>query len=317
MQPTSTRLDRAWQGRRVLVTGGAGFIGRHLVHALLQVGAQVDLVLRQPWTGPECRATYIGDLRQATFIAGAVADSRPDMVFHLAASRARSLSPEAFTETIGNNLIGSLNLLEALSHAPGLKRVVMLGTAEEYGRSPVPFREDVRESPVSAYSLSKLGTTHLAQMMAHTKDLPVTVLRPSLAYGPGQREDMFLPALVCALLRGERFAMTAGEQTRDLIFIDDLVEALGCAGLCKAAEGEVINIGSGSAIIIADLVDMVESMTQSTGLAQRGAIAYRPGEPMQYQLDVGKAARLLDWHPQTSLAQGLRRTIEWYRIHRA
>ncbi len=313
----STRLDRAWGGRRVLVTGGAGFIGRHLVHALLAAGAQVDLVLRQRWSGSECHGTYIGDLREASFIAGVVANSQPDVVFHLAASRARSLSPEAFVQTIGNNLIGSLNRLEAWSHTQGLERVVMLGTAEEYGRSPVPFREDARESPVSAYSLSKLGTTHLAQMMAHTQGLPVAVLRPSVAYGPGQREDMFLPAIVCALLRRESFAMTAGEQTRDLIFIDDLVEALGKAGLCKAAEGEVINIGSGCATMIADLVDMVESMTQSAGLVQRGAIAYRPGEAMQYQLEVSKAARLLDWRPQTSLVQGLQQTIDWYRAQRA
>jgi UDP-glucose 4-epimerase len=317
MEPKSTRLDRTWGGRRVLVTGGAGFIGRHLVHALQEAGAQVDLVLRQHGSGPVCRRTYIGDLCEASFIAGVVADARPEAVFHLAASRARSLSPEAFAQTISNNLIGSLNLLEALSHSKGLERVVMLGTAEEYGRSPVPFRESVRESPVSAYSLSKLSTTHLAQMMAHTQGLPVTVLRPSVAYGPGQQEDMFLPALVCALLRREPFAMTAGEQTRDLIHIDDLVTALGSAGLCKAAEGEVINIGSGCAIRIADLVDMVENMTQSSGLAQRGAVAYRPGEAMQYQLDVSKAARLLGWHPQTSLAQGLQQTIDWYRTHRA
>lgn len=314
MQAKNTQLEGIWLGKRVLVTGGSGFIGRHLVRALHAAGAQVHLMLRRPWPELPCHQIYTGDLRQEAFVTSAVADSQPEVVFHLAASRARSLSAEAFAETIDINLIGSLHLLEGLSHSTGLKNIVMLGTAEEYGCGQVPFREDVREAPVSAYSLSKLGTTHLAQMMAHTKGLPVTVLRPSVAYGPEQREDMFIPAMVCALLRGERFSMTSGEQTRDFIFIDDLVDALMRASLC-AASGEVINIGSGKATRIADLVDKVEHLTRARGLAQRGAIAYRPGEAMQYQLDIRKAERLLDWRPLTSLEHGLRQTVDWYRAH--
>lgn len=313
MQPISKRLNHAWRGKRVLVTGGSGFIGRHLVHALHEVGAQVHLILRQPSPAPACHQVYIGDLRQGTFVDNVVANSSPDVVFHLAASRARSLSREAFSEAIDINIIGSLNLLEGLSHTYGIKRVVMLGTAEEYGRGPVPFREDVRESPVSAYSLSKICATHLAQVMAQTMELPVTVLRPSVAYGPGQREDMFLPALICALLRGERFPMTAGEQTRDFIYIADLVEALCMAGLDNTTAGEVINIGGGRATKISDLVDKVELMTQSQGMARRGAVQYRPGEAMQYLLDISKATRLLGWCPSTSLEQGLQQTVDWYR----
>lgn len=146
-------------------------------------------------------------------------------------------------------------------------------------------------------------------------ELPVTVLRPSVAYGPGQREDMFLPALICALLRGEPFPMTAGEQTRDFIYISDLVEALGLAGLDDATNGEVINIGGGSAIRITDLVDKVELMTQSHGMARRGAVDYRPGEAMRYLLDISKSARLLGWYPSTPLEQGLQQTVDWYRAH--
>src|SRR3569832_901968 len=243
MEQASIKLDAAWQGQRVLVTGANGFVGRHLVRALHAAGAQQGLLLRQACPEFEGQRLFIGDLRQ------------PEFVFHLAASRARSLTAAAFAETIDINLIGSLHLLEALEQSAGIKRIVLLGTAEEYGRGPVPFREDVRESPVSAYSLSKLSSTHLAQMMAHTLGLPTTVLRPSVTYGPEQQDDMFLPALIRALLRGERFAMTAGEQTRDFVFIDDLVEALGRAGLAADTTGEVINIGGGQAIRIADLVD--------------------------------------------------------------
>ncbi len=312
---TNTTLDSAWYSKRVLVTGAAGFIGRHLVRALDAAGAQLALVQRRPSQDSHAHRVFIGDLRQREFVTNTVNTSQPEVVFHLAASRARSLTAEAFAETIENNLIGSLHLLDALEKCPDTRRIVMLGTAEEYGRGPVPYREDVRESPVSAYSLSKLSTTHLAQMKAHTSELPITVLRPSVAYGPEQQADMFLPALIRALLRGERFAMTAGEQTRDFVFIDDLVDALGRAGLAEETSGEVINIGGGVEIRISDLVDHVEWMTDAQGGAQRGAIAYRPGEAMNYRLDIAKAARLLGWHPFTSLEQGLQRTVAWYRTH--
>jgi UDP-glucose 4-epimerase len=315
MEQASTTLDAAWLGKRVLVTGGAGFIGRHLVRALHAAGAQLGLLLRQPCPEFDTQQVFIGDMRQREFVEAAVADWQPEVVFHLAASRARSLTAAAFAETIDINLIGSLHLLEALEQSPNTRRIVLLGTAEEYGCGPVPFREDVRESPVSAYSLSKLSATHLAQMMAHTLGLPTTVLRPSVAYGPEQHEDMFLPALIRALLRGERFAMTAGEQTRDFVYVDDLVEALGCAGLSADTTGEVINIGGGQAIRIADLVDHVERMTDAVGLTQRGAMAYRPGEAMNYQLDISKAEKLLGWRPCNSLEKGLARTVAWYRAH--
>lgn len=313
MKQASTTLDAAWRGKRVLVTGGAGFVGRHLVRALHAAGAQLGLLLRQPWPEFDDEQVFIGDLREREFVATAVSAWQPEVVFHLAASRLRSLTAAAFAEAIDINLLGTLHLLEALEHGSHIKRIVLLGTAEEYGRGPVPFREDVRESPVSAYSLSKLSSTHLAQMMAHNLGMPVTVLRPSVAYGPEQHEDMFLPALIRALLRGERFAMTAGEQTRDFVYIDDLVQALGRVGLIGNTSGEVINIGGGHAIRIADLVDHVERMTDARGQAQRNAVAYRPGEAMNYQLDISKAEKLLGWRPQTSLEQGLQRTIAWYR----
>lgn len=315
MEQTNTTLDEAWRDKRVLVTGAAGFIGRHLVRAMHSAGARLGLLVRQPLPEFEGQQLFIGDLRQRGFVSMAVAAWQPEIVFHLAASRARSLTAAAFAETIDTNVIGSLNLMEALQQSANTRRIILLGTAEEYGRGPVPFREDVRESPVSAYSLSKLSTTHLAQMMAHTLSLPTTVLRPSVAYGPEQQDDMFLPALIRALQRRERFAMTAGEQTRDLVYIDDLIGALGRAGLAEGTTGEVINIGSGSAVRIADLVDHVERLTDAIGLAVRGAIAYRPGEAMNYQLDIDKAARLLGWQPRVSLEHGLQRTVAWYKAH--
>src|SRR3546814_11839271 len=105
--------------------------------------------------------------------------------------------------------------------------------------------------------------------MARTMGLPVCVLRPSVAYGPAQQEDMFLPALIHALLQGKRFPMTNGDQTRDYIYIDDLVEAIALAGVCPDTSGEVINIGSGKGTRINDVVKLVEQTEGVNELVQR------------------------------------------------
>jgi UDP-glucose 4-epimerase len=171
----------------------------------------------------------------------------------------------------------------------------------------------MREAPVSAYSFSKQCATHLSQMMHASFGLPVVVVRPSLAYGPGQHSDMFLPALIDSLLRGAPFAMTRGEQTRDYVYVGDLVEALLRAGVGPGIDGEIINIGSGQATRIADLVQRVEALLDAPGLVQLGVLDYRTGEAMAYSFDVGKAHSALGWLPQTSIDDGLRSTIAWLR----
>jgi nucleoside-diphosphate-sugar epimerase len=175
----------------------------------------------------------------------------------------------------------------------------------------------MREFPVSAYSFSKQCASHLAQLMFRSTGLPVVILRPSVAYGPGQNNDMFLPALIQALLHDEQFQMTFGAQTRDFVFVKDLIEALLCAGYQPGIEGEIINIGSGEPIIISRLVTYVEKlMGSSADIVKRGALPYRVGEPMEYWLDTAKAKRLLNWVPKTTLESGLRHTIQWYQSAR-
>jgi len=307
--------DNRYANKRVLVTGGTGFVGRHLLRAL--GSAEVALVTRTPGSAGLVQKEFVGNLWEPEFIRSAVDEWAPHTIFHLAAARERSLSREAFDRTLQANLTGTLNLLYAALGKPSLERVVVLGTGEEYGHNASPFSEAMREAPISAYSFSKQCATHLSQMMFDSFALPVVVLRPSVAYGPHQHSDMFLPALIQTLLRNEEFRMTLGEQTRDYLYVSDLVEALLRAGGCPAAEGEIINIGSGQAIRIATLVERVEAQLGRHDLVRRGAIPYRTGEAMEYLLDISKARELLQWAPEVPLDEGLGRTIAWYREHQA
>lgn len=303
----------AYRGRRILVTGATGFVGRHLAEGLAPLGVEVAVLSRGADALPLVHKVFRGELRDRDFVSAAMRDWAPHIVFHLAGARERNLTREAFDKTIEANLVGTLNLLQASLEQPTLERVVVLGTGEEYGRNTAPFRESMREAPISAYSFSKQCATQLSQLMHSSFGLPVVVVRPSVAYGPYQHSDMFLPALIQTLLRGEPFHMTLGEQTRDFVYVGDLVEAILRAGACARAEGEVINIGGGRAIRIASLVEQVEAQLGTQGLVQRGTVPYRIGEPMEYLLDVSKALELLHWTPCTSLEDGLRRTIAWYR----
>jgi nucleoside-diphosphate-sugar epimerase len=302
-----------YRGKRILITGASGFIGQHLLDALSGLAAEVAVVARERHCSSKTQRTFVGDMRDQVFVRQTIQDWMPNTIFHLAGVRDRVLAHEAFGQAIDTNLLGTLNLFFAALDIPSLERIIILGTAEEYGGNEAPFVESMREAPISAYSFSKQCATHLSQLMHCSFGLPVVVLRPSVAYGPAQRDDMFLSALIQTLLRGEEFPMTLGEQTRDYVYVSDLVDALLRAGYYPDVEGEIINIGSGEPIQIARLVDRVEGLLGCTGLVRRGALKYRTGEPMAYWLDISKAKQLLGWMPQTSLDDGLRSTVDWYQ----
>lgn len=312
-QPASNTVTEKYRDKRILVTGASGFVGSHLLEALDASTARIAVFSRNASFEGKAERVFVGDIRDKQFVDQSICEWQPDFIFHLAGTRARVVSQEAFGETLETNLVGTLNLLYAAREIPALKRVVIAGTAEEYGHNVAPFDESMRESPVSAYSFSKQCASHLAQLMFRSTGLPVVVLRPSVAYGPGQNNDMFLPALIQALLREEQFQMTLGAQTRDFVFVNDLIEALLRAGYQAGIEGEIINIGSGEPIIISRLVTYVEELMGCADIVKRGSLPYRVGEPMEYWLDIAKAKKLLDWEPKTTLENGLRHTINWYQ----
>lgn len=297
----------AYRGARVLVTGGAGFIGSRLCAALREAGAKVCALDNRAAPGVlRC------DLEDERALGAALRRARPEIVFHLAALTDRDTAPALLERMLQVNLRGARNLLEALRQR-GCRSVVFSGTAEEYGRGPAPYREAQPEDPVSPYSFSKACATQLAVFYHRVHGVPVSVLRPTLAYGPGQPPTMFLPALLKALLAGRPFPMTPGGQTRDFVYVDDLVEAYLRAGLARDAAGEVINIGSGRPVKIKDLARLAARLLGGTNLLGLGAKAYRPAEIMSYCASAAKAKKLLGWRPRTGLAAGLALTAESYK----
>lgn len=298
-----------------MISGISGFIGGHLARSLIALGASVIGLSRGIYSGVSDVHSYICDISDRPRLNGIVAEVRPSYIFHLAANKARNASISAFRRCFDENLIGTLNLLEACETASCIPRFISLGTCEEYGGADAPYFEEMREAPVSAYSCSKVAVTQLLQTFHRVHGLPVVVLRPSLAYGPGQGDEMFLPALIRSLLEGRRFGMSRGEQTRDYVYIDDLISALLQAAICPDATGHVINISSGEPTRIVDVARLVVDLIGNTAgsLLDIGMMEYRKGEAMNYWADRAKSMLLLGWEPKIALRDGLERTIDHYR----
>jgi UDP-glucose 4-epimerase len=306
-------------GSRVLVTGATGFLGSHLTRQLVSCGADVHAVSRDGGrgeTGPSIQ-WWTCDVRDGDRVEQLLGDIRPALVFHLAGStEARGGdddSVERWSASYAVNLLGTLNVLLAVRRAGAdVRRVVRTGGLEEYGNGPVPFREDQREQPVSPYSASQLAATDAARLLHRTAGLPVVTLRPALVYGPGQSQTFFIPSLMASCLRHVPFEMSAGDQTRDLVFVADVVDACLRAATADGIDGRVVNVGSGREYRIRDVAELVVHLAASRTELRVGARPPRRSDLDRLVCDPSLAAELLGWRATTSLESGLQQTLDWF-----
>jgi UDP-glucose 4-epimerase len=310
--------------KRVLVTGGTGFIGSHLIRQLIGGGEAEVHVLTRPVSNllrieevlPQITLWH-GDLVDAGSVKQCVDAVRPELIFHLGghtAGRRWSQNLAELDESIAVNLHGTLNLVRALqASAQPPSGFIRAGGLAEYGDASAPFDEDQRERPISAYGASQVATTMFLSALSPQLSFPAITLRFAAVYGPGRNQDFFLPSLIVRCLEGRDFEMTAGEQPWDLVYIDDAVDALLLASSQAIAPGEVINIGSGCARTLREIAELVVRKIGGPGRLRLGAISVAAGDPRELYCRVEKAHSMLGWRPQVDLDTGLDRTIEWYR----
>ncbi len=301
-------------GSTVLITGGLGFIGSHLVRRLIAEGCDVHVFGNSETHNVsdilEQIKIHVVDLRRFEDITREIVKINPVKIFHLAAyvNVSRSLDSGMMIE---NNFGGTVNLLKA-AESVDYDCFINTGTCEEYGTNPVPFTEDQVPNPVSPYSVSKVKTTIFCQSYQKDTGRPVITLRPFLTYGPFQRNNFLIPYVITSALFNNEIKTTKGEQAREFNYVSDIIEGYVLASLSDGAVGEIINIGNGKEYKIRDVIGKILEIVGSK-VKVDSSLPYRAGEAMHFYCSNDKARKLLGWRPKTSLDDGLKKTIEWYK----
>lgn len=304
----------ALRSQTVLVTGATGLIGSRLVDGLLTEEALVHRLVRPGAAREEVDGvtTWTCGLDDAAGLEGCFSRVQPAVVLHLAGDsgvRHAGAEPDALRRSVEVNLLGTLAVVAA-AVAAGAKRLVRAGGLEEYGTGPVPFSEAQREEPVSPYSAAQVAATQYCRMLQRYVATELVTLRPALTYGPGQSGAFLVPALIAACMRGEDFALTSGEQTRDLVYVDDVAGAfLAAAASGRSLRGEIVNVGSGVERRVIEVAEAVVRLTGSSTRLLVGAAPARPVDLPRLVCSTERARELLGWSARVELEDGLQRTI--------
>ncbi|MBA2764374.1 MAG: GDP-mannose 4,6-dehydratase [Thermoleophilaceae bacterium] len=307
-----------------LVTGGAGFIGSNLVDALLARGDDVVVIddlssgFRENLEGAASAELLISDIRDGEAVAAITDRVRPDVIIHLAAQMdvRRSIAEPGLD--LATNAGGTLNMLAAARDA-GVRRFVNVSTGGAiYGEAQVmPAPEDHPTVPDAPYGVSKRAAELYCGVHSRLYGTSTVSLRLGNVYGPRQnpRSEAGVIAIFCGcLVRGETARIFGdGGQTRDFVFVEDIV-----AALLAAAEGEqtgAFNIGTGAATSMVELAAQLDRLAEGEGGFKPVHEAERLGEIRQIALDATRAADELGWSSRVELASGLERTLAWVRAH--
>jgi nucleoside-diphosphate-sugar epimerase len=303
---------------RVVITGATGFLGGHLAQRLVELGCRPILLARTPretailaGVGERCAWRKV-ELRDHDAVTAALEEVRPEVLFHLAGTRGRGGGGMAVRDCVALNVCASAHLLEA-AQASGVRRVVVVSSADVFGQQPGPHREDSPFHPVSTYGKSLVASAWFAEALHREAGCPVVTLRVFTAYGPGQPEEMFVAQAVRCAVEGRPFRMSAGLQKRDLVHVDDVVDALIAAAVTPGIEGRVFHVGSGQAYPLREVAALIWELAQSEATLEIGARQAAASETHDTWADIALASVRLDWRPRVELAEGLKITIDWQR----
>jgi nucleoside-diphosphate-sugar epimerase len=306
---------------KTVITGGAGFIGSHLVGALVERGAEVRVLdnlssgIKANLDGLDVKL-IVDDIRDEVAVQRAVRDV--DTIFHLAAFISVPASVDDPIACYETNVMGSLNVLQAAIQA-NVRRVVLASSAAIYGERDEIVSEMDKPAPVSPYAASKVSMEQLAQVFTRAYGLETVCLRFFNVFGPRQSPHSpyaaAIPRFTQDLIDQNQVTILGdGGQTRDFVYIDDVVQGILKAGEVDGVAGDVFNLAGGGSISIQDLVDILhqffpEAKEPKYGPAREGDIRFS-------QADISRATEALGYRPEVAVEEGLRRTVEWFRTNR-
>lgn len=314
--------------RTILVTGGAGFIGSHLVDHLLGEGGWHVIVIDDfnDFYSPDIkRANVAGhltnpnyrlieaDIRDAEAMASIFAATRFDVIAHLAARagvRPSLAEPRLYAET---NINGTLNLLE-LAKEHGIKQFVFGSSSSVYGiNTKIPFAEDDRiHQPISPYAATKAAGELLCHTYSHLYDIRIVCLRFFTVYGARQRPDLAIHKFSKLITEGKPIQVFGdGSSRRDYTYIDDIIQGVRAAIDYDGSMYEIFNLGESQTVTLAELIELIERNLDMHAIIDRQP--WQPGDVPATYADISKARELLGYNPMTKIQDGIPKFVEWFR----
>jgi nucleoside-diphosphate-sugar epimerase len=301
----SPPASSGWKARRCLVTGGGGFIGHALCAQLLQRGASVYACGRSAPNVAGVTGSLSCNVADLERTREVFADVRPEVVFHCASKVTGSRDPDVVMPTLYDNLVGTVNVLQAATEQRNV-RVVCLGSLQEPD-------DTIRGIAPSPYAAAKFSAGVYLRMFAGLYSLPANIARPFMVYGPGQLDyTKLVPHVLKSLLSDAPARMSSGLQQFDWVYVDDVVDALIATAARDELCGETIDIGSGALTSVRDIAKGIGRRLRREQLLEFGVIPDRRLEPTR-AADLDRTSRLIGWQPRVGLDEGLDRTVAWYR----
>jgi UDP-glucose 4-epimerase len=308
MRPLRDPIEAQFARRRVLVTGASGFLGTHLCQRLSLGGAELHAVSRFPRPSDNHGTRWWqANMEDPQTVQGLLGRIRPEVIFHLSGMVKAAPDLALVLPTLHSLLTATVNLLTAAARM-GCQRVVLAGSLEE----PEPGPAD--PIPSSPYSAAKWAASAYGRMFHRLYQSPVVILRTFMTYGPGQPVHKVIPATVLSLLQGQAPRLSSGWRKLDWVYVDDVIDGFLRAAHRPGLEGMTIDLGSGTALPIREVVTRIAHLIDPTVEPRYGALPDHPSSEVRVaDIDATKAA--IDWRPLTPLGKGLELTVNWFRTH--
>ena len=304
--------------KKVLITGGTGFIGANIVRRLLKDGHDVHLLVRKEYDNARLDDVidnlrfYEADLTDLSSLDTVLMLVKPDWVFHLSVYGAYSHQNDGRT-IFETNVLGTMNLINACIKC-GFEVFVNTGSSSEYGYKDHPSRETELLEPASTYAVSKAATTMFCGYIAREKNVMIPTLRLYSVYGPYEDDGRLVPTLIRFGTQGYFPPLVDPDIAHDFVFVDDVVEAYLLAAMSKEQQCDAIyNVGTGVQTNIREIVDVASRQMDILEEPQWGTMANRRWDTSCWIADNRLIRKQLGWTPSHSLEEGFRKTLSWYR----
>lgn len=296
------------KNKKILITGGTGFIGFHLIKNCIKKKLNVTSIStkRPIIKNSSPKVKYIlCDIRNKKKLRKLIKED-----YNYVVNLGGYVDHSKLKKTFSSHFNGCVNLAEIFKNKK-IESFIQIGSGLEYGKNSSPQKENNKCFPKSNYGKAKFKSSKHLLYLNKTENFPCTVIRLYQAYGPNQKFNRLVPLVIRSCLEKKKFACTLGIQKRDFLYIDDLIDLIFKVLKNKNVKGEIINAGSGEPIKVKNLIELIKEFSNG-GEPEYGKLDMRKDEILNMYPSIKKAEKLLNWKPKTSIKKGLKKTIKFY-----